>query len=108
MLFRNSRRFGRERANSRPQFNRQTFPDAVEQGHALFLPTSREAKYKAKAAIDTFFWRVGDLAQAGVVLLGAYMGLSTQQFAWIDIALVLVWLVVVAGIYREHRKLAQA
>ena len=28
--------------------------------HALFLPTSREAKYKAKTAIDTFFWRLGD------------------------------------------------
>jgi AAA family ATP:ADP antiporter len=27
---------------------------------ALFLPTSREAKYKAKQAIDTFFWRMGD------------------------------------------------
>ena len=31
---------------------------------ALFLPTTREAKYKAKAAIDTFFTRVGDLTQA--------------------------------------------
>ena len=28
---------------------------------ALFLPTSREAKYKAKAAIDTFFTRAGDV-----------------------------------------------
>ena len=34
--------------------------------HSLFLPTSREAKYKAKQAIDTFFWRAGDLLQAGV------------------------------------------
>src|SRR5262245_31815378 len=28
--------------------------------HALFLRTSREAKYKAKTAIDSFFWRAGD------------------------------------------------
>ena len=28
---------------------------------ALFLPTSREAKYKAKAAIDTFCTRLGDV-----------------------------------------------
>jgi len=28
---------------------------------ALFLPTSREVKYEGKTAIDTFFWRFGDL-----------------------------------------------
>ncbi len=38
---------------------------------ALFLPTSREAKYKAKQAIDSFFWRAGDLLQAVVVFVGA-------------------------------------
>jgi AAA family ATP:ADP antiporter len=42
--------------------------------HALFLPTTREAKYKAKAAIDTFFWRVGDMLQAGFVLVGTGAG----------------------------------
>jgi len=35
----------------------------------LFLPTSREAKYKAKAAIDAFFMRFGDVLQAGIVYL---------------------------------------
>ena len=34
---------------------------------ALFLPTSRESKYKAKAAIDTFFTRGGDVLSAGFV-----------------------------------------
>ena len=38
--------------------------------HALFLPTSREAKYKAKQAIDAFFVRAGDLLQAVVVFVG--------------------------------------
>jgi hypothetical protein len=33
---------------------------------ALFLPTTREAKYKAKAAIDTFFTRAGDVVSARV------------------------------------------
>ena len=37
---------------------------------ALFLPTSREAKYKAKAAIDAFFMRFGDVLQAGIVYAG--------------------------------------
>ena len=32
---------------------------------ALWLPTSREAKYKAKQAVDSFFVRTGDVLQAG-------------------------------------------
>ncbi len=39
--------------------------------HALFLPTSREAKYKAKAAIDMFFKRAGDVLEAGIVKAGS-------------------------------------
>jgi ATP:ADP antiporter, AAA family len=74
---------------------------------ALFLPTSREAKYKAKAAIDTFFMRFGDVIQAGIVYVGAeVLQLSTPQFAWINIALALVWLWVVAQIAAEHRRRA--
>ena len=37
--------------------------------HALFLWTSREAKFKAKQAIDSLCWRLGDVLQAGAVLL---------------------------------------
>ena len=37
---------------------------------ALFLPVDRDAKYEGKTAIDTFFWRFGDLIQAGVVYVG--------------------------------------
>jgi len=73
--------------------------------HALFLPTSRDAKYKAKAAIDTFFWRVGDMLQAGIVFAGTAISLTTQHYALINLALVAVWLVLVAGIYREHKRL---
>jgi AAA family ATP:ADP antiporter len=40
---------------------------------ALFLPTSRDAKYKAKAAIDTFFWRAGDVLSAVMVFIGAQL-----------------------------------
>ena len=46
---------------------------------ALFLPTSREAKYKAKAAIDTFFMRFGDVLQAGLVRLGAQFHLAVLR-----------------------------
>jgi AAA family ATP:ADP antiporter len=74
--------------------------------HALFLPTSREAKYKAKQAIDTFFWRAGDFLQAIVVFVGLRLALDVRGFALVNLAFVLVWLALVAAIAREHRKLA--
>ena len=74
--------------------------------HALFLPTSREAKYKAKQAIDSFFVRVGDMLVAGIVLLGTQVfALSTRAFAILNIVFVLVMLAVVLNIYREHKRL---
>jgi ATP:ADP antiporter, AAA family len=71
---------------------------------ALFLPTSREAKYKAKAAIDTFFTRTGDVASAGAVYVGQVVGLTTAAFAGINVVLTLAWLWVASRIAREHRK----
>jgi AAA family ATP:ADP antiporter len=73
--------------------------------HALFLPTSREAKYKAKAAIDSFFWRMGDLVSAALVFVGSLIHLGTAQFAWANFALSLLWLWIVIRVAREHRAL---
>jgi AAA family ATP:ADP antiporter len=72
--------------------------------HALFLPTSREAKYQAKAAIDTYFKRAGDLLQAGVVKLGSLLGLGIQGFAMVNLLLTLLWLAVAWRIARAHRR----
>ena len=72
--------------------------------HALFLPTSREAKYKAKQAIDAFCWRAGDVLQAIVVFIGVRLAFGVPQFAVLNQLLVLVWLAVVVGIFREHKK----
>lgn len=59
----------------------------------LWLPTSREEKYKAKQAIDAFFVRFGDVLSAVVVYAGAtLLGLSIEQFAVVNIALTVVWL----------------
>jgi AAA family ATP:ADP antiporter len=77
-------------------------------GHALFLPTSREAKYKAKQAIDAFFWRVGDVLQAIVVFIGVRLAFGVSQFALLNQLLVVVWLAVVVGIYREHKRVVAA
>jgi AAA family ATP:ADP antiporter len=71
----------------------------------LFLPTSREAKYKAKAAIDTFFMRAGDVLQAGVVALGASLQFAFSSFAWLNVLFTLAWLGVAAGLAREHRRM---
>jgi ATP:ADP antiporter, AAA family len=71
---------------------------------ALFLPTTREAKYKAKAAIDTFFTRAGDVASAGFVGLGQAIGVTTSAFAALNIGLTIVWLWVAGQIAREHRR----
>jgi AAA family ATP:ADP antiporter len=71
----------------------------------LFTVVSREDKYKAKAAIDTFFMRLGDVLQAGVVGLGAMFHLAFSGFAWVNVGLTLVWLFVVTRLSREHRQM---
>ena len=73
--------------------------------HALFLPTSREAKYKAKQAIDAFFWRAGDVLQAILVFTGIRLAFGVPQFARLNQVLAVIWLMVIVGIYREHKKL---
>lgn len=71
---------------------------------ALFLPTSREAKYKAKAAIDTFFVRFGDTASAVVVAFGLHaLHFGPRAFALVNVGLVIVWILLNVGIAREHR-----
>ena len=62
---------------------------------ALWLPTSREAKYKAKQAVDSFFVRAGDVIQAGVVFAGERLLLTVPGFAAINLVLVGAWLAVV-------------
>jgi AAA family ATP:ADP antiporter len=71
---------------------------------ALFLPTSREAKYKAKAAIDTFCTRIGDVLSAGAVFAGTALNATVPVFAWVNVGLTAVWLGVAGQIAKEHRK----
>ncbi|HEY7190564.1 MAG TPA: Npt1/Npt2 family nucleotide transporter [Vicinamibacterales bacterium] len=75
---------------------------------ALYLPTSREAKYKAKQAIDAFFVRFGDMLQAVVVFIGTSLAFTTQHYALLNIAMTAVWFVLAMGIASEHRKLTAA
>jgi AAA family ATP:ADP antiporter len=73
--------------------------------NALLLPTSREAKYKAKAAIETFCVRLGDVLQAGIIFVGTRMlHLTVAGFAAITIVVTGLWTLVAAALYREHKK----
>jgi AAA family ATP:ADP antiporter len=68
---------------------------------ALWLPTSREAKYKAKQAVDSFFVRMGDVLQAALVFAGEQLTLSVQAFARVNIVLAAVWLGIVVLLNRQ-------
>jgi ATP:ADP antiporter, AAA family len=71
--------------------------------NALLLPTSREAKYKAKAAIETFCVRLGDVLQAGIIFLGTrFLRLSVGGFAAITLVFTVLWILVAVALYRQH------
>ena len=73
---------------------------------ALFLPTSREAKYKALQAVETFFWRAGDMLSAIATLVTVQvLGLGVRSYAAINLVLVGIWIVIAFGLYRENRRL---
>jgi ATP:ADP antiporter, AAA family len=75
--------------------------------HALILPTSEDAKYAGKTTIDTFVWRLGDLAQAGIVALGALLAVAPAQFALLNVALAVVWAIVAIRLRQAYDRLAQ-
>jgi AAA family ATP:ADP antiporter len=75
----------------------------------LWLPTSREEKYKGKQAIDTFFVRTGDMMAAGFVWLATHrFALDARGFALVNVLLVFVWLFVAWHVLRENRRLTGA
>jgi AAA family ATP:ADP antiporter len=74
---------------------------------ALFLPTSREAKYKAKAAIDTLFVRAGDLSSAALVFVGTHLAFQTRGFAISNMVVISVWLVIVTALGRHYKRLVE-
>jgi AAA family ATP:ADP antiporter len=76
--------------------------------HALFLPTSREAKYTAKQAIDSFFVRAGDMLQALIVFAGTTLAFGVRHFAIVNVAFVALWLALAATIARRYSQLAPA
>lgn len=69
----------------------------------LWLPTTKDMKYRAKQAVDTFFIRMGDVGSAILVagLIG-YAELGLQAFAAVSAVLALVWLGVAWLLLKER------
>jgi AAA family ATP:ADP antiporter len=77
--------------------------------NALYLPTSREEKYKAKQANDGFFVRFGDVLSAALVFAGTrWLGFGSRQFALVNVALILLWLVLAVVIGRRFERFPEA
>jgi AAA family ATP:ADP antiporter len=73
----------------------------------LWLPTTREMKYKAKQAVDTFFVRMGDVASGGWVALAiAVLGLGVRGFALGNVVLVGVWLWLAVALVRAQSRIS--
>jgi len=75
--------------------------------NALYLVVSRDAKYKAKAVIDTFLVRSGDVCAAVSIWVGTHLlGLHTYGFAAVNVVLTAISLVVAWQI--RHLNLARS
>jgi AAA family ATP:ADP antiporter len=73
--------------------------------NALLLPMGREAKYQAKTAIDTFFFRAGDLLASGSVFVGTRLFEEARmQFVWLIVVLSLTMLAVAWLVAREYAR----
>ncbi len=72
----------------------------------LFLPCTREQKYSAKQAIDSFFVRMGDVSSAALVFVGTtFLALQPRGFAIVNAALVIVCLSLAWRIGKQYKEL---
>jgi AAA family ATP:ADP antiporter len=75
----------------------------------LWLPTTRDMKYQAKAAVDTIFVRVGDGLAALTAFAGMHLlGFSTAGFFTLNAVLAAAWLAAAMVVARENRRWSQA
>jgi ATP:ADP antiporter, AAA family len=74
----------------------------------LWLPTSTDVKYRAKAAIDTLFVRAGDGLAAATAFVGLkLLALPIRGLFAVNVGLVAIWIVLATVVAREHRRLSQ-
>jgi AAA family ATP:ADP antiporter len=72
----------------------------------LFLPCTREQKYKAKQVVDSFFHRAGDVLVSVTFFVGTtFLAMEARHFALFNIGLVVLWLILAVLIGRAYRRL---
>jgi len=72
--------------------------------HALYLPLTVAQKYEGKTTIEAFFWRFGDLAQAGAIYAGLnWLQFDIREFALMNVVLSVIWLGVAWRVSRHFR-----
>jgi AAA family ATP:ADP antiporter len=75
----------------------------------LWLPTTTDVKYRAKAAVDTLFVRAGDGLAAATAFVGLnVLALPLRGMFAVNVGLVALWLAVAVVVAREHRRLSQS
>jgi hypothetical protein len=79
----------------RVELSLEQFPELSQ--HVVTLGLNRSNHLHGSA--------VGDMLQAGVVLVGTQLALTTKHYARINILLVALWLILVAGIHRAQKQL---
>jgi len=72
----------------------------------LFTTVSREERYKAKAFIDTFVYRVGDVVGAQTEGLLGRLGMGLAALAAFAVPLAVAWMAL--GLWLGHAQRAQA
>lgn len=69
----------------------------------LYLPLSASIKLPVKAFIDTVVWRLGDgLSGVAVLVFATWGGLSPRQVSWLNMAVIVGWVVAAAVARREY------
>lgn len=74
----------------------------------IWLPTTREEKYRAKQTIDTLFVRFGDLLATALIAICSSLGLATRAVAVVNLLLCLAWTLVAWRVGRLNRGERQA
>jgi AAA family ATP:ADP antiporter len=74
--------------------------------NVLFLPTTREQKYAAKQAIDSFFKVAGDVLSGLLVFVGGVLAFAPRHFAMVNLALAAAWLGMALWVGRRYQRLA--
>lgn len=69
----------------------------------LFLPVSHQEKFEGKTAIDTLFWRAGDLIQAGLIYVALHwLGWGIKELALVCGLLGVAWIFVARKVAAEY------